>query len=337
MKTSYNMVNIAHKRPSRRMAVATGSINVGAQAFTKILNNTMPKGNVLTMAEIAGIQGAKKTSELIPLCHPLMLDQVQVTIEECKKEKAFKVYCTVHAQAKTGVEMEALAGVQATLLTIYDLTKGIEPNLEISGIRLLAKVGGKSGIWIHERGIPDWLAKELPAPLNLEGISCAIVVMSDRASQGVYDDRSGKILKDKLEKFGANVQSVKVIPDEADMIASSIQEICDTGKPDLLITSGGLGLGPRDVTPETLKQLYRKEVPGLAELLRRDGANFTSYSWLSRSVCGIIDQTLIITLPGNPRAVAQGIESLIEILPHALATLRGEMHDNHQELQQSRG
>ena len=126
-----------------------------------IKTKKMPKGDPLVLAEIAGINGVKKTSEHIPLCHPLPLDHISLNIEFNEKKNSIIVYCLVSANAKTGVEMEALSGVNSALLTIYDLSKIIEPNLKIENIKLLIKSGGKTGLWINPKGIPPKIKKIL--------------------------------------------------------------------------------------------------------------------------------------------------------------------------------
>jgi len=150
----FRMIDVGEKTPTRRRAVAHGRIRMASETLNLIRNRALPKGDVLTLAEVAGILAAKQTSGLLPLCHPLPLDSVRV---RCQVEEA-AVLVTVEAvaTAKTGVEMEALVGVSLALLCIYDLAKGVDPVLSISDIYLEVKEGGKSGRWVHptfgERG-----------------------------------------------------------------------------------------------------------------------------------------------------------------------------------------
>lgn len=140
------MVDVSEKNITSRTAVATGKIVVSEEIFTHIKNGTMKKGNVLGVAQIAGIMGAKKTSELIPLCHLLLLTKCTVEFELLDgEEKAVAAFCTVKTDGKTGVEMEALTGVQIALLTIYDMCKAIDKKMVIKDVHLLEKSGGKSG------------------------------------------------------------------------------------------------------------------------------------------------------------------------------------------------
>lgn len=140
------MVDVSEKNITSRTAVATGKIVVSEEIFTHIKNGTMKKGNVLGVAQIAGIMGAKKTSELIPLCHLLLLTKCTVEFELLDgEEKAVVAVCTVKTDGKTGVEMEALTGVQIALLTIYDMCKALDKKMVIKDVHLLEKSGGKSG------------------------------------------------------------------------------------------------------------------------------------------------------------------------------------------------
>ena len=154
-KNSFNMVDVSSKKETFRRALASGKIYVGKEVFDLIKNKKMPKGDPLSIAEVSGINGVKKTSELIPLCHPLPLDHISLHTEINEKKNSIVVYCLVSANSKTGVEMEALSGVSSALLAIYDLSKIVEPNLKISNTKLLVKSGGKKGLWINPDGIPD--------------------------------------------------------------------------------------------------------------------------------------------------------------------------------------
>ncbi len=141
------MVDVGDKAETERMAVAHGMIRVSPEVFLAIREGTAKKGDVLGVARIAGIMGAKKTSELIPLCHILMLTKCSVEFVLHEEEKAVEAICTVKTRGKTGVEMEALTGVQVALLTIYDMCKAIDKGMVITDVCLLRKEGGKSGVY----------------------------------------------------------------------------------------------------------------------------------------------------------------------------------------------
>ena len=135
--SGYKMVDVSSKKTTHRKALAVGEIILTTKIIKMIQHKKMPKGDPLAIAEVSGINGAKKTSELIPLCHPLPLDHISLHTEIDKKKHSIIVYCLVSANSKTGVEMEALSGVNSALLAIYDLSKIVEPNLKITNTRLL--------------------------------------------------------------------------------------------------------------------------------------------------------------------------------------------------------
>ena len=156
-KNSFNMIDVSSKKETFRRALASGKIYVGKEVFELIKNKQMPKGDPVTLAEVAAVLGVKKTSELIPLCHPLPIDHTATKIILIDEDYSLEVYCVVSAVAKTGVEMEAIMGVNAALITIYDLSKIVNPHLKIDNVKLLIKEGGKSGLWTNPDGLPDFL------------------------------------------------------------------------------------------------------------------------------------------------------------------------------------
>ncbi len=159
--SGYKMIDVSSKDVTHRKALAMGEIILGSQTIEMIKAKKMPKGDPLSIAEVSGINGVKKTSELIPLCHPLPLDHISLHTEIDEKKYSIIVYCLVSANSKTGVEMEALSGVSSALLAIYDLSKIVEPNIKISNTKLLVKSGGKKGLWINPDGIPDKIKNAL--------------------------------------------------------------------------------------------------------------------------------------------------------------------------------
>lgn len=319
---NFKMIDVGRKRPTRRRAVACGTIRMSKDAFQAVRDGTLPKGNVLALAEAAGIMGAKKTPDLIPMCHTLPLDQVTIHCDLNELDCSITVYAQAAAFAKTGVEMEALAGVNAALLTIWDLTKGTDPNLSIEGIRLLVKTGGKSGIWVSPDGIPQWLEDQLPDTAFLQGKKAAILVMSDRASKGEYADQSGALLKELLTEAGAEITAYDVVPDQQEDIAQAIVSLCQSARPDLLIATGGTGPGPRDVTPEVLEKISDRMLEGLGNVLRAESLHYTDTAWLSRMTAGMVGTTLVIAFPGSPKAVKECWEILSPFLGNALEKIK---------------
>lgn len=151
----WSMADISGKAVSRRIAIASGKIHLGEQAFSLLMEEKLPKGDPLAMAEIAGIQAAKQTASLIPLCHPISLNRVMIQSVPRPDDHSVELFCVAEIAEKTGVEMEALTGLSVALLTIWDLTKPVNAALEISNTRLLFKSGGKRGTWIHPDGMPE--------------------------------------------------------------------------------------------------------------------------------------------------------------------------------------
>ncbi len=162
-KQNWSMADISAKSVTRRMAIAGGRIVIGEKAMAMLQAGTLPKGDPRAMAEVAAIQAAKQTPSLLPLCHPISLNRVMLRSIVRPEHQAIDMYCMAEIAAQTGVEMEALTGVQVALLTAWDLIKPVEAALEITGVRLLYKSGGKSGVWQNPQGLPaevvSWIAE----------------------------------------------------------------------------------------------------------------------------------------------------------------------------------
>ena len=148
-KGQAHMVDIGDKTPTKRSALATGSIYMSEQAFSQLQNTTANKGDVLAIARIAAIGASKQTSNLIPLCHPLPLTKVSVEFELHQQEQRADIFVTAETLGRTGVEMEALTATSIGLLTIYDMLKAVDKGMRIEGITLLRKEGGKSGLFVN--------------------------------------------------------------------------------------------------------------------------------------------------------------------------------------------
>ncbi|MEO5565366.1 MAG: bifunctional molybdenum cofactor biosynthesis protein MoaC/MoaB [Luteimonas sp.] len=325
--TAFYMADIRNKRPTRRRAVAVGEFLPGPQAFLQVVERRLPKGDALVMAEVAGLQGAKMASMLMPLCHPLPLELVRVRCEAIAARNTIRVYCECATEARTGVEMEALAGVNAALLTLYDLTKPVQPALAIGGIRLLFKEGGKKGLWLHPDGMSD-AEREHYRPRDiarLDGVPCAVITLSDRASRGDYADDSGPLLLEGLRKLGAQLEQVEILADGIEPLSTRLRALAAAGVR-LCLCSGGTGLSPRDLTPEALRQVADRRVEGLAEMIRSESARHTPLAWLSRAEVVQVGRMLVIALPGSPRAAQQGIDMLAPLLAHALAMIDDGAH-----------
>jgi len=166
----------------------------------------------------------------------------------------------------------------------------------------------------------------------VEPILAAVVTVSDKGYAGEREDTGGPLLADLLRKMGAEIVSQTVVPDEQAEIERTLMTLADEARVDLVMTTGGTGPAPRDVTPEATLAVIEREAPGLAELLRFEGYHKTPLAVISRGVAGIRGQTLIVNLPGSPRAVREGMETLAPVLPHAVRMLRGvDTEHKHEE------
>jgi molybdenum cofactor biosynthesis protein MoaC len=325
-QAAFHMADVRHKRITARRAVAVGELLAGS-AFEAIVERRLPKGDAMGMAEVAGLQGAKSAAQLMPLCHPLALEYAELRCVPVPERRAIRVYCEAAAIARTGVEMEALAGASAALLTLYDLTKPVEPALAIVGVRLLFKEGGKKGLWFHPEGMTDaerehYRPRGLP---KLDGVPAAVITLSDRASRGDYEDVSGPLLVERLRALGAELGPAELRVDEAAPLAARLRELA-AADIRLVLCTGGTGLSPRDVTPEALALAGERRVPGIAEMFRSESSQHTPLAWLSRAEAVLVGSMLVIALPGSSKAAAQGMEILAPILAHALAMVAGEGH-----------
>jgi molybdenum cofactor synthesis domain-containing protein len=168
---------------------------------------------------------------------------------------------------------------------------------------------------------------------TMNAIQAAVVTISDKGYTGEREDVSGPILADLVREMGADVVRRSVVPDEREEIIRLLVNLADETGVDLVMTTGGTGVTPRDVTPEATRAVIKREMPGLAEVLRFEGYRKTPLAVISRGVAGIRGQTLIVNLPGNPKAVREGMETLTPILPHAVQMIRGEEteHDHTEE------
>ena len=152
----------------------------------------------------------------------------------------------------------------------------------------------------------------------------SILTVSDKGSQGKREDKSGETIREIFSQMDARVVDYAIVPDERDIIAKKLAAWSDSGKVDMIITTGGTGLAPRDVTPEATLDVVDRIAPGFAEVMRAESLKKTPHAMLSRAVAGIRKKTLIINLPGSPKAVLECLEAIMPALPHAVETLKGE-------------
>ena len=301
------MVNITHKNNTLRKAIATAVVQVSSeQTIEAVLNNKVPKGNVFEMSKTAGLFAAKKTSDVIPDCHPLPIEFTAITFDVRGLE--IHIFTEIHTIYKTGVEVEDMHSASVVALTMYDMLKPIDKNIEIKSIKLVDKKGGKSDI------------KD-----TAEGVKSAVIVCSDTISAGKKEDKAGKAIIAHLEKLNIENQEYKIIPDEILEIQSNVKRLISEGK-NLVIITGGTGLSKRDVTPEAIKPLLDREIPGVAEQIRAYGQDRTPYSMLSRSVVGTIGEALVMALPGSTKGASESMEAIFPAILHIYKIFKGGKH-----------
>jgi len=302
------VIDITGKALTLRTAVARAVLRVSPATIDLIRQGKIPKGDPIAAARIAAVQAAKETGRLIPYCHPVPVGFVGVEFEVGSDTIAADV--TVKAVYRTGVEMEALTAASVAALTLYDMLKMLDKEMAITGVRLLSKKGGRSD---HSG------AFDTPP-------CAAVVVASDSVAAGAAEDRSGALIAERLEKEGFVVAGIRAVADDREVVAQTIRELADESGCDLVLTTGGTGLGPRDTTPEATGDVIEHDAPGIAEAARAFGQDRTPRAMLSRGRAGVRGRCLIVNLPGSERAAAESLDALFPGIRHAFAMLRGEGH-----------
>lgn len=294
------MIDITHKPTTLREATATALVTVSDPAtITALREKRVPKGDVLESARVAALFGVKKTHELIPDCHPLPIEHAECTFAVGDQE--IIVTMRVRTIYRTGVEVEAMHGASVAALTIYDMLKPIDKGVVIAGIKLLEKKGGKS----------DWKDRfDMP-------VRAAVLVISDSVASGKKEDKGGVEVVERLTKLGVECNGTTVVPDEPDAIAAQVKAWAAEGI-DLILTTGGTGLSPRDRTPEAIAPILDREVPGIMEAARSYGQERMPWAMMSRGMAGMIGRTLVITLPGSTRGAQETMDALFPFVLHVV-------------------
>ena len=302
------MVNITKKSNSLRIAIATATVKVSKQeTIDAIVQRKIPKGDVFEFARAAGLFGVKKTSDVIPDCHPLPIEFTSITYEVV--DLTILITVEVHTVYKTGVEVEAMHGASVTALTMYDMLKPIDKGVEIQNIRLLKKLGGKSDL------------KKLKFP----EIKAAVVVCSDSVFEKTAEDASGKAIINRLAQLGIDTETYTIVPDVLEDIQDTAKKLTDNNI-SLLIFTGGTGLSPRDVTPEAISPLIERKIDGIMETARKYGQERMPYAMLSRGVAGFIGNTLVLTFPGSKNGVEEYMDALFPQILHLFNVNKGQKH-----------
>ena len=302
------MVDITPKSFTLRKAIATAIVKTSMrQTMDAIEQRKVPKGDIFEFARASALFAIKKTSDVIPDCHPLPVEfaAVSYSIEDL----AVKITVEVHTVYKTGVEVEAMHGASVAALVMYDMLKPIDKHVEIQNIRLQEKTGGKSD---------QKVAVQL-------GLRAAVVVCSDRVSSGERQDSAGLAIVAALEKQGFYDIAYTIIPDDFDLIQTQVKQHSAAGV-DLLLFTGGTGLSARDVTPDAVSPLIDQAIPGIMEAARSYGQQRTKFAMLSRGVAGFVKNTLVLTLPGSKGGVEETMTALFPQLLHVFEVRKNIDH-----------
>jgi len=316
------MRDITHKQISLRTASAVGILFCSAETISLIRENKLPKGNLFDVARAAGLLGAKLTPQLLPHCHPVAIDAMDLEFEflgsegqteSLEKEAATRSGIVIRGHAKsigrTGIEMEVLTAVSVAALEIYDMLKPVDKQLEIGHIRLVEKKGGKSDREKYFSTSP----------------TCAVLVCSDSTAAGKREDKSGRVVREMLEAVRAEVRHYAVVPDEKVRIQEQIRAwVAEDIQ--FIFTTGGTGLGPRDNTVAAVKEILERDAEGIAEAMRVYGQMRTPMAMMSRGVAGSIGETLIVTLPGSSDGARESLEAILPAVFHARKMMKGGGH-----------
>lgn len=303
------MVDITHKSTTLRRALAEATVAVSDPATIQaIRDKTVPKGDVLEAARVAALFGVKRTSDMIPDCHPLPVEFTGVTFEV--EDMAIRILVEVKTIYRTGVEVEAMHGASVAALTLYDMLKPMDKGIEIRNIRLVEKKGGKSDFKDTFR----------------ENLKAAVIVCSDSVHAGDKPDKAGKAVREKLAKHGVSSMAYVAVPDDITTIQNQVLEVIGMGA-ELVLLTGGTGLSPRDVTPEAVRPLLDREIPGVVEAARAYGQERMPWAMLSRGIAGMRGNVLIITLPGSTGGASETVDALFPWVLHVFRIVQAFRHD----------
>lgn len=296
------MTDITQKISSLRTASARGVVACSAETLLEIEKNALPKGNLFDVARAAGLLGAKNTDRLIPHCHPVRIDSLDITFS--LTDKGIVIEAVAQSIDKTGIEMEVLTAVSVTALTIYDLLKPLDKNLSITDIKLTGKTGGKKYY------------------KNDQNFRASILVVSDSIFLGQGKDKSGSLIAQILQTYHVPVTETVIVPDSMEEIQKSIKN----NNSDIYFITGGTGVSPRDITFESIYPLIEKRLPGVEEAMRSFGQSRNQRAMLSRSLVGFMGKTLVICLPGSSSGVRESLLAILPELFHAIDIHRGNTH-----------
>ena len=299
------MKNVSAKPDTLRTATAACVLHMPPDCVTLLRERKAEKGDALEIGRMAGMLAAKKTWELLPLCHQLPLTAIDVIYDLSESQVGITV--RVETVAGTGVEMEALTATSITALTIYDLLKphAEQDRLRITDIHLVEKTGGKSQ---YARAL---------SPLG----RAVILATSDAVSSGKKKPTAAQTVREGLEIAGLRVEATELLQDNVEQISERLRHHLSQ-EVDLIVTVGGTGVHQGDQTVAAVRPFLDKELPGFMEAARGYGQRRTPYAMLSAGIAGMSGKTLVITFPGSSRGAQETLTALISGIVHAIHSLR---------------
>ncbi len=319
-----HMVDVAHKAVTERIAHATSFVACNTEAVRLLRSGELKKGDALAVARIAAIASVKKTPDLIPLCHPIAMTgmKVEITVHD----EGVQTHTRVTTTDRTGIEMEALTAATTAALNIIDMIKAVDRGAHISYARIDHKAGGRSGEWTRTPTPPVNSKTDAPPtqPTTKDTPVVGVVTISDRSFTGERPDRTGPAITEHVQGWGHLVDT-RLVPDDITHIRTAITDLQDAGAW-LIITTGGTGITSRDLTPQAVTPMLSTTLPALANALQNSGIGKAPGALLSRSIAGLINRTAVVTLPGSPHAVRDGLAILDTVREHLHSQLADADH-----------
>lgn len=299
------MMDVCSRLATKRSAVAACELRALPETLQKVQTGDLSDGNPIPLARFAAIQAAKRTHEWIPHCHSISVDCVTVDFKFLKDR--IQIEAQVIATAKTGVEVEAITAASVAAITLYGNLSPIDCSMEIGAIKLVRSSEG-----------------ELAAAPEIKW-SGLVIVMSDRVSAGKQVDISGDILLRAMKEHGAQNASLVVLPDDPELLSAAVRQGIDQGL-ELIVVTGGTGLGERDITHQTLKLLIDRELPGVTSAYLTYSQTRVPTAMLGSPLAGLSRKTLILAIPGSPGACTDAVACLFPSLVHGIAIVKGYDH-----------